>query len=40
MIPQAGRILIDQKYDLKAINLKSYLDTVGYVEQETPDHLW
>ena len=32
--PQKGRILVDETYDLKTINLKCYLDTVGYVEQE------
>ena len=32
--PIKGKILIDNKHDLKEINLKSYLDVVGYVEQD------
>ena len=32
--PVDGQIMINGKYDLKKLNLKSYLDQIGYVEQE------
>ncbi|AUB31400.1 ABC transporter ATP-binding protein [Spiroplasma floricola] len=32
--PYKGNVLINEKYDLKEVNLASYLDKVGYVEQE------
>ncbi|QGS51585.1 ABC transporter ATP-binding protein [Spiroplasma tabanidicola] len=32
--PSKGKILLNKKYDLKDIELKDYLNSVGYVEQE------
>ncbi|ASP27899.1 ABC transporter ATP-binding protein/permease [Spiroplasma corruscae] len=32
--PTMGEIIINEKYNLKSLNLKSWLDKVGYVDQE------